>query len=116
MSILDQLREERTYQQRVSDFRAPALADLSCEKTGEIRPHTIDRNEQYRLSATIAVDFWANQAQYQQARRIATRVLLDRLYGDTLALLSEAEKGVYDGDAKTVLAAISSIRKNLTDY
>lgn len=113
MTIIDQLREERSMQRRVSDFREPAVEVVNCEKTEEIREHTLDLSEEYRLSATVSVTFWANRAQYSRSRQMAERVLLDRLYGDTLALLNEAEKGVYDGDAKAVFAAIREIRKNL---
>jgi|SRR5688572_3639128 len=113
MTILDKLQERPTYAQRASDFGRSVVAEMDCQPTGRGRQHTPDANEEFELSAKIAVTFWANNAQRANARRIAERVLLQRLYGDTLALLGEAEKAVFDGDAKAVLCIINTIRSKL---
>lgn len=113
MTILDKLQERPTYARRASGFDRPAVTEMDCRPTGDVRLYTIDVNEEYELSAKIAIKFWANPAQHTHARRVAEKVLLQRLYGDTLALLGEAEKAVCDGDAKAVLCIIDTIRSNL---
>lgn len=113
MSILDKLSEAPTHMRRTSDFGAPPITEIDCKPTGEIRPYQLHANEEFELSAKLAVRFWANPVERAAARRIAERVLLQRLYGDTLALLSEVEKAVYDGDAAAVIGVINKIRTNL---
>lgn len=114
MTILDQLREQRTGQRRLSDFRQPAVTELDCHKTGQVHLTTFAVSEEYVLRATIGVTFWANPAQYHDARIIAERALLHRLYGDTLQLLDEAKHAVFDGDAVTTLEVLDTIIDNLT--
>lgn len=115
MSILDNLTESRTDQYRCSDFRAPALLEMDCKGTDNYRPQVLDRNEEFELRATVGVRFWANKAQYRDARKTAERVLLDRMYGETLALLNEARKAVFDGDATATLAVLDQIKSNLME-
>lgn len=112
MTIIDNLRLFQTHQQRVSNFNSPILTSFDCTKV-EPDDRTIRLKEEYVLTGTLSVKFSANPAELERAREVAEKVFLKRLYGDTLGLLLEAEKAVYDGDAKAVLSIINDIRTNL---
>ena len=102
MSIIEKLQEERTGLRMVSDFRDPPTLDVKCGKTGDTRIG-LDANEEYVLKATVAVSFWANQAQYSDGRKHAETVLLHRLYEPLPRLIRECMRSISDGDSRTAL-------------
>lgn len=115
MTALEQLRERATGMQRPEEFmRAPGVFDLREQETGATRPHTLDRNEEYELSLTVGVRYWANKVQRADQRRNAESVLARTLYADVLASLSEIRHAVYDGDKLAAIARIGALESRLT--
>ena len=97
--ILGHLQAKSLEYRRYDDFRAPDFCVVNCEKTGRTRPIP-DANEEWVIQATLSVTFWANTAQYQQARVIAERTLAHRLYADVLGDLAELHMQISNGDKR----------------
>lgn len=114
-NFLCNLRERATGMCRPEEFmRKPAVFELDEHKTGEIRPYTPDRNEEYELTLTVGVRYWANKAQRSDARRNAESVLAHTLYKDVLAELSQIRHAVWDGDQSAALTRIAALEQGLT--
>lgn len=114
MSILDHIQQRATGMYGKSDFGASPITEMRCEPTGNMRDGGFSTSEEYELSAKIAIRFWANKAQHREARKVAEQALLNRLYGETLALVNEAKKAVFDGDAAATIAVLNKINDSLT--
>lgn len=114
-NALSNLRERATHMCRPEEFRrVPAVFDLKDDKTGERRYGSMDRNEEYELSLTVGVRYWANDAQRADARLNAEAVLARTIYEDVLRALSEIRHAVYDGDQRAAIARIGELEKELT--
>jgi hypothetical protein len=114
-NALSNLRERATHMCRPEEFRrVPAVFDLNEEKTGERRYGTMDRNEEYELTLTVGVRYWANNAQHSDARQNAEAILARTLYEDVLRALSEIKHAVYDGDQQAALGRIVELEQELT--
>lgn len=115
MSILNeklQVKELPYY--RANDLNRSPLLEFKNEETGETRPG-MDKNEQYRMQVVLGMNFWANKAQYSQAASNVKKVLLRRIYRDTLSLLGELRKSIFDGDGSAALAWCEKIERDLLD-
>jgi hypothetical protein len=84
-----------------------------CEKTGNVRPHTLDANEEYELTCKVRATFWANRAQRDDGRRYAERALAGILYRDVIELLSGIEHAISDGDARDALQLCGELRNRI---
>jgi hypothetical protein len=114
-NTLSSLRERCTGMARPEEFmRKPGVFDLQERTTGEIRPYTPDRNEEYELTLTVGVRYWANKAQHTDARQNAEAILLRTLYQDVLADLSMIRHAIYDGDRTAALRRIGELESRLT--
>lgn len=113
MSILDKLTMKRTHNRRVDSFYQPTLI-LDCEKTGEIIPYRLDANEEWCLSGTIQIKFWANSAQLSSARSYAEKALLSRLYNDIHQILPELRLAISNGDKHLSFSLCDEIADCLT--
>jgi hypothetical protein len=114
-NYLSRLRERATHMQRPEEFmRKPTVFEFNDQKTGDVRRHTLDRNEEYELTLTVGVRYWCNDAQRVDARRNAEAVLARTLYEDVLRALSEIRHAVFDGDQRAALGRISELEKELT--
>ena len=82
------------------------------DQTGETRPGT-DRNTEFRTTLTVGVAFWANQAQYHDAKRDADRTLLHHLYRDILSEFSYMRTAARGQDYESVLQAIGRAEEKL---
>ena len=113
--LFDRLEERTTGAQRPDDlWGAPLCAKMDSRETGEIRPYTVDRCTEHELTLRIAVKFWANRAQYCNARNVAERALATLLYHDVLGKLSQIEHAVMDSDGHRAFAACGELRQMLT--
>jgi hypothetical protein len=101
----------RTGQLRLSDFSEPLT--LQEQKTGEISDFGFAAREQYELRATLRIMFWANRAQYIEARKHAETALMHRVFAPVLAEVAEIRKAVFDGDAHAALEACGRMQKAL---
>lgn len=113
MKVLQQLHRRRTGMQRYDEFDTPAAYDVHCGATGEMRPDTLDRNEEWQLSATLCVTFWANQAKFDTAVKIAERALSHRLYGDVLSELYQLRLAVSNGDRRAAYIVIDRLQNTM---
>jgi hypothetical protein len=95
-------------------MRKPGVFDLQERTTGKIRQYTLDRNEEYELTLTVGVRYWANKVQRADARQNAEAILARTLYQDVLAELSQIRHAVYDGDQMAALRRIGELESRLT--
>lgn len=73
------------------------FAESSVARNGQDHP-TIDRSRGYALRATVGVDFWANQAQYSDARKAAVRSLVVAMYIEVFQAIDHIHGLLYAGD------------------
>lgn len=113
MKLLQRLEELATHQRRRSGFRK-LIVESSERKTGEIRPAGFATSEEYELFVRLGVVFWANSAQYIDARQQAERHLAHEFYRDQLLLLNRVRSAVFDGDAEEALRWIGELQDSMT--
>ena len=112
MKIIEHLQEKSEAIRRMDDFRSPDFFKIESGQTGKVIPGT-DANTEHYLEAKIAVTFWANQAQYHDARKLAQEVLVHRLYGDVIAELSELRLQISNGDRVACLMTVDRLGSKL---
>lgn len=110
MTILDKIKIQDMRNQRPD--KQPAIS-FSERDTGEISGYGLSMQNQYRMQIAVGVEFWANQAQYNDAKKRAEKVLLHTLHGDILARLDCAISAIYNRDEQEALMHICSIRDEL---
>lgn len=113
LNILERLEERATGLRMASSMRQPVAMTIECEKTGNVRPHTLDANEEYELTCKVRATFWANRAQRQDGRRYAERALASILYRDVIEVLSSIEHAISDGDAREALRWCGELRNRI---
>jgi hypothetical protein len=109
MRRLHQLSAEPTGQLRALKTR------LACVETGEVKPAGLATRSEHLLEIHLAVTFWSNQAQYNEAYKIACRVLQHKLYGATLAHVDAAIHAVFNDQTEEALIILNALRKELTE-
>src|SRR5688572_30795343 len=103
MSIFDKIQERLTGLVRLDWFgRQPLSMAFTEQETGETRP-VMDRCTQHQLVLELGVQFWANKAQYHDAKVIAKRSLANLLYRDVLSDLAGIEHAISDGNKLAAL-------------
>ena len=111
-TILGRLQAKQTGMRRYDEFREPVLS-VDCGKTGEVRPYTRDANEEWHLTGTVRVTFWANKAQFSDAIKVAEKALIARLYADVLAELPELRLAISNGDRRSASAVLDRIEATI---
>ena len=104
MSIITGLQERRSGNQRISDFDVEPTLNMTAVESGNIRPGTMDRHTEFILTARIVTNFWANQAQYNDARRTAERVLAHQLFQPLPQMLDALRRAIFSGDTREALS------------
>jgi hypothetical protein len=114
MNILEKLKIEvaRTGVRRLDEFDRGVL-QLDFEKLPPSSA-TYDIAEEYLLTGKIIVRFYAKDGMFESSLRHAKRVLINRLYGDTLAELDELRLAIGNGDRKIALQICKRIEDLLT--
>ena len=97
MGILEKTFTKRTERGMLPTLR-PMEVNLTSNATGETRPN-IDRSDEFELRLHIVVPFWANKAQFHNARNAAMKVLATTLYEDALREVSRLRLCIHSGDA-----------------
>ncbi|AST86259.1 hypothetical protein CIG66_07185 [Ralstonia pseudosolanacearum] len=113
-SILDKLEQNQTGMRKGNGFRRSPILDYKLEPTGNMLPGGFQPMEGYLLTVTLGISFWSNKVMFEDSKRDAERMLLTRLYGETLALLDEASHAIYNGEPEDALQAINAIKDALT--
>lgn len=117
MKILERLRKHRSHNPTRNDefSRYPITVDLS--KTGAIPGDYYYRHKQQEwcLSATIAINFWSNKEQFDESIKIAERALIARLFGDIFCEIAEMRLAISNGDRLEANRVCDRIEKKLTD-
>ncbi len=109
-TVFDNLTERATGMQGRDDFRGgPVTVSYADDKTGQVRDYTLDRNEQYALTAILTVTYWANRAQRADARKIAEKTLASLLYADLLRDVALVRHAISDGDAARAMTELSNL-------
>jgi hypothetical protein len=108
LNALDRLIETKTETRGFDEF-----ASVHCKKTGEIKDYTSDKNEEYVITLALRVNFWANQAQYNEARQFAEKVLVAKLYHEILGDLSELRLQISNGHRYEAMKICNSIESKL---
>jgi hypothetical protein len=101
MSILNNFTVVDGRERRPLRVETPAVFDTRVEiiSSGATQ-------DKYMLRAELGTEFWANRAQYEDALKIAQRVMLQRIHGPVLNLIHELRFNVCNGkefEALTVL-------------
>lgn len=112
-TVFDALLDRATGMERPEQFSPPARAVVREDETGGVDPMGFATRKEYELSLMVACRYWANQAQRQDCRQHAERVLADLLYRDVLVELSIITHAVYDGDQRTALRMLAALQTRL---
>lgn len=113
MAILEKLEERMTRNRRTNLWPEPSMLEMACDKTGIATGPRYSDQEEYELIGKLRVSFWANRAQYEDARLNAERLFLMRLYGNILPHLAELRSAISNGDASNALSCISEMEKEI---
>lgn len=89
---VDRFSVERTYMNGIDDF-----VSIGTCATGNVNPYELSGNEEYRMEARIAVKFWANKAEFHDAKDIALRTLYAGIYAEVLQFLPRLRLAISDG-------------------
>lgn len=111
MNILQRLKDTPTGFRKAG--RIGPIVDISEDVTGRIKNNCCTPCEEYALSLTVGVNYFANPAQKPHARKAAERHLLHVLYGDVLPIAAEIESAIFSGDYQTALEACSRLKSEL---
>lgn len=87
-----QFSVERMHRSGIDDF-----VSIGTIMTGNVKPFELSMNEEYRLEARIAVNFWANKAEFNDAKDIALRTLYAGLYAEVMQFLPRLRLAISDG-------------------
>lgn len=87
------------------------VAQSAIQETGEIRPHTLDRNEEWELRLTLSQKFWANRVQRPGVEKIARRALAAELYADVLRELPHLRLCIESGDVAGARESVERIEQ-----
>ena len=101
--------------QRPNEFmRKPGIFELKEALTGETRPYTSDRNEEYELLLRVGCTYWANAAQKVDARKNAESLIARLLYEDVLRAISGIRHAIHDGDQSAALGRLNELERSLS--
>lgn len=114
IEILSRLEERSLGYRRMDDFHAPDFFKVESRETRRVRPGS-DANEEWCLTATLAVTFWANRAQFSRAKEIAEHALVHRLYYDILGDFAELQLQISNGGRDECHRIVNRIKSKLTD-
>lgn len=112
MTIIDKLHIKNTYEQR---GERPVKLRINYQDVGISRASadTFALQTKYVLSGEVFVEFWANPAQLEQAKRRAERVMLSHMYADSIRRIDDAIHGICNDDMELALSALEDLRKEL---
>ncbi len=106
-----ELHARKGHMKRDDEFGRESVLEISDGRTGEVKPYSLDANEEWFLEAKVSITFWANRAQYSHAREIAERALKARLYEGVLMELHNARLAVSNGDRREAYAALDRMHR-----
>jgi len=95
MSIFDNLLEKSTDLKHYDQYSmAPDFVKMDSGPT--LNYNGIQ--QEFYLEARICVTFWANQVQYEGAKKLAEQALVHRLYGEVLDDIEELRLQIQNGN------------------
>jgi hypothetical protein len=106
MTILSRLQEKRG--DRMPDPFAPRLI-AEVKQTGNYKPYETSFNTEFRLTVTVEVTFWADQAQYAMAREVAEKILAETMFKDIIISAHKAMSAASAGNRNGVMQACADI-------
>lgn len=115
MSIIQRIREHETRLRRLDEFNCSDMS-LTEAVTGEIGRWdraSFCAQDQYELSLKATVRYWANNAERDTARDVATRCLVHLVYKDMHPLIHELEMAVSDGNREACRRILAEMRKEM---
>lgn len=113
MSILDYLQCRAVQNRRMDQFSV-AQCNMESRSAHAVRNNEfVGVQEEYILSATISIRFWANNAQHSDARQHAEKALVHSMYKDVLAHLHSLRKAISDGDRIAAFTIADHIQHEL---
>ena len=107
MMLKKLLKEEREYKQFPNSLRQRPFFEITSNK---IEKPTLDCLEEFSLVATVAVTFRAYQSNYHDAKALAERTLIHRLYSDILSEIPRLELAITGGDGDSALECVSRMK------
>lgn len=106
MSILSRLQEKRG--ERIPDPFAPKYI-VEVKQTDEYKSDGLCLISQYKLIATVQINFWANQSQYKMARENAEKLMAETMFKNIIISARKAMSAAYAGDRNGVMQACADI-------
>lgn len=115
MTMLDKIEERATGMCKPDEFmRTPAGVTIEVEQDIDSKPAEFARTFEHELRMRCFVRFWANKAQYPDARQMAERRMAHLIYADVLAALGEIQHAISDGDRMAALTRCAELQATLT--
>lgn len=104
-----QPRESSMRQRRASQFQ-PAV-EWASEKTHDAISPSFAAADGYQLTVACRVQFWANRAQLEDARRNARLQLLAFIYGEPRGQIAAIRSAIFAGDAEAALELLDDLER-----
>lgn len=111
MNIMEKLKARATGMERMRN--EPMSLSLDESITGEFKPYTLDRNKEYSMELRVGVTFWANDVQYEEARKAALKMLIHELHSDILHQVAGLRSALYSQDDCAAQEIMSKMLKTL---
>lgn len=107
MSIFDNAETAPTGHRVIGRTRAP----MTSEPTGEIKPHTLNANEEWELRLTFVQRFWANRVQRPRVEAMAREAMAAAVFADVLRELPHLRLCIESGDTLGAHEAVDRIER-----
>lgn len=114
------LQNVQQYRMLGNDRLMPSRPMLIPFAEADARPNghdnlTIDRSTGYTLRAAVGIDFWANQAQYSDARRNAVKRLVAAMYSEVFEAIDHIHALLYAADIEGAHKRLDELSNELLE-
>lgn len=107
MEFIKQLKERAADMNRLAEFDLPMSVVIN-EDVAQCHVNGIEA--QYELRLSLGSNFWARKSDYDAARKMAERSLVQLVHGETLTLISRVEAALWQSDRVTALKWLNELR------
>jgi len=82
---------------------------MDCKEFADQPPH--DLQKKYLLQLTTISEFWANNAEYSRAKKIAEKCMLDHIYGDIRSMIHRLRLEVHNGNTEEAMRLLHNMEE-----
>lgn len=108
-TMKDLLKAERLFDDMTDYPTRRQIISYGVNKIGEPAA-SIEEFNRYRLTATLAYEFWAHRAGYGESVEHAKAVVLAAMYEGILGELNALRSAIVDGDSMAALQIVAKIK------